>query len=67
MKKLNNEFENIINQIKADNSKELETMSISDYVKLSIESEDYFFFTADTDEEVATLNSQFIDYVSDLN
>ena len=67
MKTLNNELENIIDQIKADNSKELETMSISDYVKLSIESEDYFFFTADTDEEVATLNSQFIDYVSDLN
>ena len=66
MKKLNNEFENIINQIKADNSKELETMSLSDYVKLCIESNDSWFFTG-TDEEVETLNSQFIDYVSDLN
>ena len=67
MKKLNNEFEIILNRMKIDDSKELETVSLSDYVRLCIESNDYFFFTADADGEVATLNSQFIDYVSDLN
>ncbi len=66
MTQLNNKFESVINQIKIDNSKELETMTLSEYVKLNVEANDYFFFTADTDEEVATLNSQFIEYVESL-
>ena len=63
MTQLNNKFEAIINQIKIDNSKELKTMSLSDYVKTNIDANQYWFFTADTDEEVETLNDQFIAYI----
>ena len=63
MTQLNNKFESIINQIKIDNSNELETMSLSDYVKTNIDANQYWFFTADTDEEVETLNDQFIAYI----
>jgi hypothetical protein len=66
MTQLNNKFESIINQIKIDNSKELETMSLSDYVKTNIDANQYWFFTADSDEEVETLNNQFIEYVESL-
>ena len=60
----NNKFESIIKQIKSDNSKELESMSLLEYVKSNIEANQYWFFTADTDEEVDKLNADFIEYVS---
>lgn len=64
MSQINNQFEAIINQIKRDNSKELEEISLLDYVKLNIRMNEYFFFIANTDEEVSELNTQFINYLS---
>ena len=61
---LNNRLENILNQIKADNQAELKTMSLLEYVEMNIQANQYFFFTADTDEEVDKLNTDFIEYVS---
>ena len=62
--KHNQKFENILNQIRQDNQEELKIMSLLDYVKTNIDANQYWFFTADTDEEVNKLNSEFIEYIS---
>ncbi|MBU2504121.1 MAG: hypothetical protein KJ879_03675 [Nanoarchaeota archaeon] len=59
----NQKFENILNQIRQDNQEELKTMSLLDYVKTNIDANQYWFFNADTDDEVEILNNQFVKYV----
>jgi len=60
----NERFEAILTQIRQDNQEELKIMSLLDYVKTNIDANQYFFFTADSDEEVNKLNSEFIEYIS---
>jgi transcriptional regulator with XRE-family HTH domain len=59
----NEKFETIINQIQIDNKEQLQDMTLLEYVELNIKANTYWFFTADTDEEVEQLNQDFINYV----
>jgi len=63
----NRKFDNIINQIKNDNSRELEKLTLLEYVQIGIYSNMFCFFTADSDEEVEQLNNDFVNYVEQLN
>ena len=55
-------FKSLISTIKIDNAKDLETMSLLDYVKLNIESNEYFYFSDEYMFPASYLNEAFIDF-----